>query len=252
MLSKTVTECETSANFVHAAIQTHGEAMGRGLTAKLEAEREAGDPPVPDGGHLLRLAGRRMMRLVAVLLAADAAHEAELLDDAGPRKRRDEAASALYKRATAFRQGTGWMYGAEAEVALGFGGPTPDEPRTLVRVGKLVLSQFDKAIEGRAAREGFTWVPADEKAALAACIADTEAALREVEKEQKEAEATLAAKHAAMAAYSEAFREAAALASLLLGMAGEHDLAARVKPSKRRAGRVVSDDELVLDAEPVV
>jgi hypothetical protein len=251
MLSKVVTECETSANFVHAAIETHGEAMAKGLEANLDAERQPGDGPVPDGRHLVKLVGRRMMRLLAVLLAADAAHEAELLDDAGPRKRRDNASGRVYQLTVGLRQSTAWIYGAEAEAALGFNGTTPDEPRTLVRVVKLALSQFDDAIRGRAARPGFVWQPAEAKAELAAALAELESALREVEKEQKEAEATLAAKHAALAAYHQAFLATAGLVSLLLTMAGEHELASRVRPSKRRAGRVVTEDERVLDGEPV-
>lgn len=251
MLSKVVTECEASANFVNAAIATHGDAIGRGLEAKLDGERQAGEPPVPNGKWQVTLAGRRMMRLLAALLVADAAHEAELLDDAGPRKERDEAVAQLYKKALAFRQGTAWMYGPEAERALGFDGSTPDEPRTLLRVCKLALDQFDDALAGRAARAGFTWIPADEKAALAASVAQTEAALRAVDTERKEAEATLVAKYAAQAAYTQAFQEVAGLVALLLDMAGEHDLAAKVRPSKRRAGRVTSEEERLLDADPV-
>ena len=252
MLTKAATERETAANFVHAAIDTHGEVIKQGIEARLEAERKPDEPPVPDTRQLVVLGGRRMMRLLAVLLAADLAHEQELLDDPGPRKRRDDAGSRLYRGAVELRQGAAWIYGSEAEAALGFSGATPEDPRVLVRQCKLALEQFDDAFADRPARAGFTWEVAAQKASLAALVAETEAALRDVEREVKEAEATLQAKYAAMDAFDAAFTEVASLISALLRLAGETALAERVRPSKKQRGRLMTDEERLTEGTPPV
>jgi hypothetical protein len=60
-----------------------------------------------------------------------------------------------------------------------------------------------------------------------------------VEREAREAEATLVAKNAALAEYDATFSSVATVVSGLLRMGGSAELAARVRPSPRRPGRTV-------------
>jgi hypothetical protein len=64
-------------------------------------------------------------------------------------------------------------------------------------------------------------------------------ALQEVTDEQRESDMAQIAKNQAIAEYDKAFAVAANLMSTLLEMAGERDLARRVRPSNRRPGTTV-------------
>jgi hypothetical protein len=65
--------------------------------------------------------------------------------------------------------------------------------------------------------------------------------------ELRESEATQTAKDKAIVAYDRTFSRVATLAGALLEIAGESELAKRVRPSTRRPGRTVED----ADPEPV-
>ena len=89
---------------------------------------------------------------------------------------------------------------------------------------------------------------ADTAAELADKRAALDAELETVAREAREAEATKVARDAAMTRYDEVFGGTAGALSALLRVAGDRELAARVRPSLRRPGQ--TDAEADPGAEP--
>ena len=80
------------------------------------------------------------------------------------------------------------------------------------------------------------------KEQLAPIVARLGAALITTAREEKEAEQTQKTKNRAIAAYDDVFSKSASLISALLGVAGEEELARRVRPTKNKPGQISDPD----------
>lgn len=251
MPSKEVTDRQKSARAVSAAAETHAAQAAAKITAALEPHLATGER-MPDVALLLRLFGRGLADHGERLARADLAHEKELSDDAGPRRRRDESAAALYQVSYEARDALRSHYGDEGLAALSMSAPAPADPTALVHwVSSAVERLRDPKTKLPAARRKAVRV--DRKGLgdeLAEGLPALTAALKDVDRERREAEGTLAAKATAMEGYDAAFRRGAGALTAMFRAAGMDDLAAKVRPSGRQPGRTAESDPAA-PVEPV-
>jgi hypothetical protein len=240
MASKLVLDRQRSSERVAAVANTQAGIIADALTVALKPHLAKGEK-LPDFALLAALFGRRLEVLTTTMVAADAAHETELADDAAPREARDAGVAALYEHLVDLRTTVTGVYGAKAAEDLRLTGKTPRDP--------LLLSRFAEAVEGacKTAKlpkpkvKGATLHLADLAAEVAALRAPLDQARSDVAREAREATVTLNQKTSAVAAYDDAFEAIATVLEGLLLAAGQSDLAAKVKPSARKPGETGDD-----------
>jgi hypothetical protein len=182
--SKEVIDRQKSAHAAEAATKV-ADALAPHLAA---GER------VPDVARL-QLFGHGILTPGDALARADLAHEQEL-SDAGPRRRRDESAVTLYQASDETNDLVASHYGDEGHAALSMSTPAPADPTARVHWVTAVVERLHNAkAKLRASRRKAVRV--DRKALgdeLGAALRALTAALKGVDRERREADATLAAK----------------------------------------------------------
>lgn len=254
MSSKLVTDRQKSAAAVIAAARAHRAQAAAAIATALEPHLAKAET-LPDVGLLLELCTRALESAIDTLVQADAAHEAELSDDVAPRRARDEASTALYEDMVELKEVATGLLGRAALEPLRLAGTTPRDPTVLVRHAKDVVEALQSATLPKSRVRGAK-LHADEWAErLGEHIEPLSAALGDVAREAREAEATLVAKNRALTDHDRTFANVATLVSAVLRMSGETELAARVRPSPRRPGRteeaVEGEGEGVVTTEAV-
>lgn len=238
MGSKMVLDREKSSRSVQAATVTH-----RGVVVKevglAFGSKDAGEA----AGVLLDVSKSRLIEYTWAMSQADEAHLTELSDDPPARQLRDESAAALSEELVAQREGFTAILGRSFVQALGFEGNTPVDPQGLLRLGQQVMASLLVVPAPTPRLPGFTWDPVAYTTRLQALLSPLSAALKAVATEEREAEAATIRKTRAIEAYDEVFSQTASLVSTLLRIAGETDLADRVRPSSRRRGQTVADEQ---------
>jgi hypothetical protein len=243
MHSKQVTDREKSARAVAAAAETHATHIAAGFDRELSPYVRPGEA-LPDTGLLVRLIGRKIAADNAALVAADRAHEQELADDAGPREDRDEAAARVRSVLVDLRAAIESTYGARGLMLLGLGDAVPIDPSVLATAGSSVQKALnDPEIKLPSPRRAGMLI---DRAAfaldLAAELPALQEALAKVATEEREKEATQRAKNEAMAKNDATFASGASYLAMSCQMAGLAEIAAKVRPSGRRPGRVEVED----------
>lgn len=253
-VSKGVIRRERSTQQVKQAAEVHAAAAGEGLATLFAPLVQPGEQ-MPDWRYVLVLLARALDTTLAALVAADAAHHAELADDREPRNRRDDATERLYTVLVEIRTLVTALLGTKAAEQAGFSGATPQDPRAMSTLAAAVDARLADVVARFPGRRGLTLDAAELRADLAEPRATLDAALADVAREAREADATQASKTAALAAHDERFGTVAGLVAGLLALAGRPELAARVRPSSRKAGRTEAEadeaDESEQDRVPV-
>lgn len=239
MAAKQVTDREKSANAVIAVGETQAEATGVAL-GKLFKPHLAKGEEMPDIGLVMRLVARALAASKGKMVAADAAHEAELGDDEPIRRARDEAAGALSDKLVELREVITGVYGAAAATTV-FPGPAPQDPVVLSRFAGEVVTELGRVKLPAPRIKGAKLDLHETAADLSERRAKLDAQIKDVAKEVREAQATLDEKNQGLAGYDELFGGGATTLTGLLRMAGKADLAAKVRPSSRRPGQTASD-----------
>ena len=175
------------------------------------------------------------------MVQKDEANEAELRDDPEKREQRDTAAENLGAQLVSTREQLGVILGDDYVAKLGFSGKTPSDPVELLRLGRTVTENLTEIAPPSPKIPGYEMVPAQWSEPIAALTDQMEGLTAAVADEEREAEAALTAKHAAIDLYDDTFSIAADLVSTLLQVAGQTDLAKRVRPSTRRSGQTAED-----------
>lgn len=237
MSSKLILDRQNASDAVIEAVGQHLPAATDALTAVLSPYLHPGET-LPDVGLLVQLVSRRLARLREQMVIADEAHEEELSDDLAPREARDDTAADLWAMLSETRELLKGVFGASALPSLGFKGGIPEEPEDLAIFSRRVVA---------ALRAGTLPPPraaavAVDPVALVAPLADDlerlDHALDDVDREAREAEATLRDKQAALDRYDAGFAQCAAFLVGLFSLAGDDELAQRLRPSARRPGRL--------------
>ena len=246
--SKMVNDRQRAAMLVAEAAEIHGAEIGGKLeqvfTLPQQAEDEA---PIPWAG-VVRHIGRSIRAKMDALIAADQAHLAEKADDAEPRNRRDRLQDSLYKRLTMLRNVLQAVYGDAAVHELGFVGSTPQGPIALCRLGRVVLANLPALAAFTPLAPGLSFDASLHASAMAAEVEGLETALVDLAREAKELDATQVHKDQLLAEHDNHFAHGARALEALFTLAGAHELAARVRPSLRRPGRIHEDPDSAPDA----
>lgn len=235
MASKATVLRQKSAEKVAAAGRTHN-----GLIAAQVGTR-FGTTAGPAAATLVTVLVDDLEAKAKEMVRCDEAHEAELRDDPEARTLRDSASEGLGARLVESREQITSIFGAAYSAKLGFSGKTPVDPVELLRLGRTVMENLVKTPAPVSKLPGYEMNPEQWRAPIAALTVQMEGLTAKVAAEEREAEATLMAKYAAIEAYDTAFSAAANLVSTLLEIAGQKDLAKRVRPSTRRPGQTAED-----------
>jgi len=239
MPSKQVTDRQKSADSVIAAADTHGPAVSAALTDRLTPYLQQGEA-VPDVALLLSLIGRALCGEKDRLVSADEAHERELGDDAEVRAARDEAFETLYSEMVNLREVLTGLYGGTYAASL-FQGITPRDPVVLVRFAELVEKNLQSATLPKARIKGASLDKDEEIGKLAGLRKALDGHLKAVNREVREAQVTQAAKNETMDEYDDLFGAAATVLSGFLRLSGKDELAANLKPARKRPGQTAAD-----------
>jgi len=240
-ISRMVVNRQKSAAKVIASARTHKSIAGAGMAALLGSDFGIA------AEQLMSASADRLENATGSMVAADEAHIAEIGDDAAQRSARDESAHRMRGVLIDFRDLTTTMFGAQYVGTLGYEGDTPDDPVMLQRLGKRILERIDGTDRPGPRFEGMTFDPEPWKKKIQESLAGLGEVLENIATEEREAEQTLTAKRQAIEKYDEVLSKTASLVSAMLRIAGEDELADRVRPVKSRPGQI-SDPDVPVDS----
>jgi hypothetical protein len=235
MASKATILRQKSSEKVAAAGRTHCELIGDAVKATY------GDSVGPAAVTLVTALVDDLEAKAVEMVRYDEAHEEELRDDPEVRERRDTCCRNLVGRLVESREQLTTIGGPDYAAKLGFSGKIPVDPVEVLRLGQTVMQHLTKVTPPASRIPGHTMDPELWRAPIAASVAEMEGLTVQVAEEEREAEATLTSKYASIEAYDRAFSRAANLVSTLLEIAGQKELAKRVRPSTRRSGQTTED-----------
>ena len=162
----------------------------------------------------------------------------ELADDPPIRAKLEEKRSVHYQHLVLWRQQIEALYGSEAVRFLGFEGNTPQESRTMLAFSQSLYERADQ-LAGYAAKIDFVQLDIEAmKVKLLAFATAHQEAFDASIGEQHEADAALVKKDQLQASYDRAFQYTATMLQCFFRMAGEDELASRIRPSYRRPGQL--------------
>ena len=231
MASKATIERQKSAEKVIAAGRTHKSKISQEI-AKAYGRRVGAAVDL-----LIETIVNDLQIKTTEMLDKDDAHEAELRDDPTVRQNRDDLSAQVYDQLVNTREQLEVVCGSDYVARLGFGGKTPDDPIEVARLAKVTADNLSSLPPPPSKLPGYTFDPAVWSAPLVEKSDQLTQLVTQVATEEREAEATLMAKHETLENYDAAFSCTANIISALLQSAGEKELADRVRPSTHRSGQ---------------
>jgi hypothetical protein len=234
MPTKAVTNRQKDSQAIIAAGNTHAQMIALEVEACIKPHLKKGEK-APDFALVATALTRMLAGLHDAMVAADEAHERELGDDATPRNARDEAAARLGKLLVDLREILVGMFGAAKVKELGFGGTVPRDPVVLARYAGEIATAVRGSSMSKPRIKGAEWKPAAVADQIEALRDVLDAALVDVGRETREAQATLEAKNKAIVALDAACGGVAEVLGGLLRLSGKAELAEKLWPVARRA-----------------
>ncbi len=235
MASKATLRRQKSAGKVAASGRTHKKLMSGAMGGIF------GEEVVQPVETIVDKTADHLESKSAAMVKADDANLEELRDDPAARDGRDENVDSAYDEVVTKRAQLTTIMGEKYVARLGFEGDTPDDPLELARVVGAVVTNLTKIPAPEPLIEDYTFNPSKWADKISKTLGRLEESVAEVDKEEREAEATLSVKNLAIKEYDRAFSVTANLFSALLDAAGKKDLAKKVRPSTRRVGQTVED-----------
>jgi hypothetical protein len=164
--------------------------------------------------------------------------EQELVDEQGDdepvRMTRDAAFAELRTELDEIADTIGGAYGAQWLTRYQLAGAFPQAPELLLSRGKAVATSLKKGAPDSAPRKGRKIDFGDLASELETKINALSDALNAVKREEKEAQQALSKRDAIIADFEPKYAGVASLATGVLELIGNRDLAERVKPTVRR------------------
>lgn len=230
--SKRVANRMTVSNTVSASLRIHGPEVAPDLATGVFAGPGGGKV---DPATLLSLLNDVLEHAGAELAEADLAHAAELADDEEPRQARDAAAGAIREKLLSLRDLISGAYSAPIAASFQLGEALPETPMLLVQRAKTVARALretkPKAAPKHASLKLNLTSLADE---LDEVCEPLQSALTDVQREEREAQATLLRKNRATAEWERIYDGVTHMAYGAYILAGRADLAARIEPTVRK------------------
>ena len=246
MASTAVMFREKNAKSVIDSARTNLNKINKGLRKLLL-------PYIPDGENLLNFEHQILAQIRLLeekrdkMVSADDLNMVENKEDRAARGVRNEKILALYKALVALRKAIDGLYGGPAAEMLRFSGKTPKEPVALNRFANEVIialkssSLPEPKVEGTSIDINF-WI-----GKLETLKEQLNIKVEDVGREQRESEQTMIAKNQAVEDFDEYFSRVSNALIGLYRLAGEEELADRVRLSSRKTGRTAPDE----DSEPI-
>ncbi len=242
---KNIAMRKKSAVAVVAASRHWAATTTEGLAELLRPELAEGES-LPDLELLQELLGRALARRWQCLEAADQAREQTYQRRRLRGKERFAARAVLYRRVVDLRRLLRGVFGGAAcRRLLGIAGETSREDRLLLRQARHIVARL--AVSSNALPAVPFQLTVDDLARWAAPVEEAIETLEDASRlaaiDVKEAEAADAELRRVMADFDSVFVR---VASMLTGVhtgAGQEQTARAVRPSRRRLGRLLTDDD---------
>jgi len=245
-VSRMVADRVAITHTVVAAIEVHGPGAAPALDALLFPN---GVPPGMTMGDVVTALGQLLGRLTMSLVESDQAHTNELADDDGYRKRREQTIADLRGQLVALRTAFTNNYDVSVAAEYGLAAALPDDNQSLIHTAGSVerLLRTRPLIE-KPKMKGLMIDPVLSADDLRAAADAMQTALGDVEREKREAQATLDKKNTELETWGRRYPAIADLTSLLFILADRPALAERVKPTARRRAGLPESEDLPTDA----
>lgn len=239
MNSKMVSDRIKSARAVEGSVRENADAIAARVSARLRPYLARGEA-MPDVALFLRLLGREVAGRADTMKRADDAHESELADDTGPRRARDQHAADTREIYSDIRGTIGSVYGEDALALLRLAEPASSDPLVLAEQGQRAREALldESIVLPKPRRKGAKIQRAELADELSASVVALAASLTDVEREKKEADATLSRKNASIDENDATFGVDVAAIAAVYHVVGEEMLAGKLRINPRRPGQL--------------
>ena len=227
---------------VESSVETHGPSVGQTLNvmhAHRFENREDG-LTAPDFVSVIVSFGEQLGDSRRHVADADHEHVERLRQIIDLRQERDDSISKLYQHFSIARRTIDQFFGSgKAFVIGGLEGPTAQKPTKLLRQAELAIARLEQpdlqlpAIEV----EGFDIDPAAVAAGLRAKVERLRQVLADLRVLRREAQASRKVKNRALAAHQPTYLSIARALESFYRLAGEDELADRIRSSSRTGRR---------------
>jgi hypothetical protein len=233
-VTKLVANRQSNARAVITAIEVHVAAAAPAVSALLFPN---GEPQHLTVAKVIEALGQALTARTEAMGTADRALADELGDDQPYRDARDAARAAVRAALIDCTSSVSGAYGANVVHAYALDGALPAADSVLLQQAKVVHSALAKGSPKVAPKKGCSIEFAALAEDLQVHIAAFEASLKDVKREEREAEQALTRRDRDVASFEPVYTGIADIAAGLLEVVGQSELASRVKPTvRRRAG----------------
>ena len=245
MRMKMVRDRRKSARGVESSVDVHGGEVAADAEAFFANWLQPGET-MPCILMIFQLLMRVLASARERLVSAAAVHLKEIDGDNKARRRREELRERLEKKGRRLRDVLDALFGSGSGLELaGLDRRTAQESVDVLAQTERILDRFGD--KGPAAGEpelaGFEVTPKALIEDLAPDYDELSKLVDELGREDRKSDATLIAKDEAMREFDRVFRLTAGIVAAFFSLAGHEELARRVRPSSRRAGRTQADVE---------
>ncbi len=230
---------------IESSVEIHGADVASDLEEFFADKLQEGET-MPPFLIILQFLQRLLTTACEGLVGAAAEHLTEIDGDNKARRRRDVLKERLAVKGRRLRDVLDGLFGRGAGLELaGLDRRTAQETVDLVAQTERIIERYS-AIDTETTRPdlaGFSIDPAAMIADLQPEYDELRELVEELNRENRRSDATLVAKNEAMEDYDRIFRHIGSCLAAYYSLAGHEELARRVTPSVRRAGRIGADVE---------
>ena len=223
----------------HAGIAA-GELRGRAASDETPIELEPAFDPMR----------RLITRSRDAMIAADDVHDRDLLDESTSRAERDRAKERLSRFIAQLRQDLTSTFGHEGPTLFGLDGRKPRDAFSLIQACRKVRDMLrDPELRlPEAEFDVFRFLPIDVATTLDTLVGELDAALRRTDEIGRRAQGSRVEKNRAIEEFRRVLIAASRAVESLYILGGHPELAAYVRPARRRAAQadVGGDGPIVL------
>ena len=234
-----------SALGVESSVEVHGGEVAADAEAFFANWLQPGEK-MPCILLIFQLLARVLASARERLVSAAAQHLKEIDGDNKARRRRDELRERLERKGRRLRDVLDALFGPGSGLELaGVDRRTAQEPVDVLAQTERILDRFsDKGSEaGEPELAGFDVAPKALVEDLEPDYDELKKLVEDLGREDRKSDATLIAKDEAMREFDRVFRLTTGIVAAFFSLAGHEELARRVRPSSRRAGRTQADVE---------